>query len=76
MIDGRPDGAGSADGRIVGTYLHGLFSGDAYRQCLLESFGIRGGGADYRVLVDMALDDVAAELETHLSKEWLEALLG
>lgn len=74
-IDGRPDGAGSADGRVAGTYLHGLFSSDAYRQRLLESFGIVGGGVDYRALVDAALDDVAAELESHLSADWLKSLL-
>ncbi|KQW27049.1 cobalamin biosynthesis protein CobQ [Rhizobium sp. Root274] len=75
-IDGRPDGAASGDGRVSGTYLHGLFSSDVYRQCLLESFGIRGGGTDYQAIVDAALDDVAAELETHLSKDWLSGLLG
>jgi adenosylcobyric acid synthase len=75
-IDGRADGAGSADGRVTGTYLHGLFSSDAYRQRLLESFGIAGGGVDYRALVDAALDDVAADLERHLSADWLKGLLG
>ncbi|RKE84714.1 cobyric acid synthase [Rhizobium sp. AG855] len=76
VIDGRADGAGSPDGRIKGTYLHGLFSSDAYRRGLLQSFGISGGGGDYRAVVDSALDDVAAELETHLSSCWLAALLG
>ncbi len=75
-IDGRPDGAGSSNGQIIGTYLHGLFSSDAYRQRLLESFGISGGGQDYRAAVDTALDDVAGELEKHLSADWLKALLG
>jgi adenosylcobyric acid synthase len=28
MIDGRPDGAASIDGRVQGTYVHGLFTGD------------------------------------------------
>jgi adenosylcobyric acid synthase len=74
-IDGRPDGATSADGRILGTYLHGLFSSDDYRRLMLESFGISGGGGDYRAAVDAALDDVAAELERHLSPDWLQALL-
>ncbi|MFN3503273.1 MAG: cobyric acid synthase, partial [Allorhizobium sp.] len=34
-IDGRADGAASADGRVIGTYLHGLFSSDAYRRKLM-----------------------------------------
>lgn len=74
-IDGRADGAGSPDGRVTGTYLHGLFSSDAYRQRLLGSFGIAGGGVDYRALVDAALDEVADDLERHLSADWLKTLL-
>jgi adenosylcobyric acid synthase len=75
-IDGRPDGAGSADGRVIGTYLHGLFSSDAYRRRLLESFGIEGGGQSYRDMVDEALDEMALELEERLSPDWLAGLLG
>ncbi|EHS49778.1 Cobyric acid synthase [Rhizobium sp. PDO1-076] len=75
-IEGRPDGASSADGRISGTYLHGLFSSDDYRRHLLESFGITGGGVNYRHSVDAALDDVAGELETRLSPEWLDSFIG
>ena len=76
LIDGRADGAVSADGRISGTYLHGLFSSDAYRAALLRSFGITGGGANYRLSVDAALDDVAGELETVLDPRWLDSLMG
>ncbi len=75
-IDGRPDGAVSSDGRISGTYLHGLFSSDVYRARLLASFGIDGGGHDYREGVEMALDAVASELEQRLSPEWLKTFLG
>lgn len=76
MIDGRADGASSPDGRIVGTYLHGLFGSDAYRARLLASFGIEGGGENYRAGVEAALDEVAAELESVLSRDWLDRLLG
>ncbi|MFC3162839.1 cobyric acid synthase [Ciceribacter thiooxidans] len=75
-IDGRADGASSPDGRVTGTYLHGLFGSDAYRARLLASFGIEGGGENYRAGVEAALDDVAAELERVLSRDWLGRLLG
>ena len=75
-IDGRPDGAMSADGRIAGTYLHRLFDSDDFRAKLLESFGIEGGQSDYRKSVDDALDGVAAELEQHLDRRWLDGLLA
>jgi adenosylcobyric acid synthase len=75
-IDGRADGAGSADGLVTGTYLHGIFSSDPFRRKLLQSFGIEGGGQSYRAIVDDALNDLAAELESRLSSDWLKQLLG
>jgi len=39
-IEGRADGASSADGRVQGTYVHGLFTGDAFRKAWLAHFGI------------------------------------
>jgi adenosylcobyric acid synthase len=42
----------------------------------MESFGVSGGGTNYRESVDAALDDLATELETRLSREWLDTLLG
>jgi adenosylcobyric acid synthase len=76
IIDGRADGAVSPDGMVSGTYLHGLFASDAYRSALLKSFGIEGGGENYRVSVDRALDDVAAELEAVLDPRWLDDLMS
>ncbi|WP_183704469.1 cobyric acid synthase [Rhizobium sp. BK049] len=75
IIDGAPDGAVSADGRIMGTYLHGLFGSDAYRARLLESFGLSGGQGSYRESVERALDEVAGELERCLDARWLGELL-
>ncbi|MBZ9798114.1 cobyric acid synthase [Mesorhizobium sp. ES1-4] len=66
IINGAKDGAVSADGKVIGTYMHGLFGADDFRGKFLESLGIRGGGIDYRAEVERALDEVAAELETHL----------
>ncbi|ESY74764.1 cobyric acid synthase [Mesorhizobium sp. LNHC252B00] len=66
VINGVDDGAVSADGKVIGTYMHGLFGADGFRGKFLESLGIKGGGIDYRAEVERALDEVAAELETHL----------
>ncbi|OBQ74921.1 cobyric acid synthase [Mesorhizobium erdmanii] len=66
VINGVEDGAISADGKVIGTYMHGLFGADVFRGKFLESLGVKGGGIDYRAEVERALDEVAAELEMHL----------
>ncbi|RUW91621.1 cobyric acid synthase [Mesorhizobium sp. M7A.F.Ca.US.010.02.1.1] len=74
VINGVDDGAVSADGKVIGTYMHGLFGADGFRGKFLESLGIKGGGIDYRAEVERALDEVAAELETHLDCDAIFAL--
>ena len=69
-INGHPDGAISKDGRIIGTYLHGLFGNDAFRRVYLERLGITGGAENYREAVDAALDQIANRLETLISPEF------
>ncbi len=66
VINGVDDGATSADGKVFGAYMHGLFSADAFRGKFLESLGVRGGGIDYRAEVERALDEIAAHLEKNL----------
>ncbi len=65
LIEGVADGATSADGRVFGTYLHGLFGADLFRRRFLAQFGVEGGG-NYRAGVDAALDAIAERLEEHL----------
>lgn len=64
-INGHPDGAVSANGRVIGTYLHGIFAGDAFRSRYLQSLGLSGETHNYRQQVDDALDAIAGQL-THL----------
>jgi adenosylcobyric acid synthase len=45
-LDGHHDGAVSADGRVAGTYLHGLFHNDGLRRALLSALGRTSDGAD------------------------------
>jgi adenosylcobyric acid synthase len=64
LDDGRPDGATSADGRVRGTYVHGLFNGDAARAALLAGFNATSCHR-HDATVDATLDALAAHLEAH-----------
>ncbi|WCT79613.1 cobyric acid synthase [Novosphingobium humi] len=72
--DGQQDGAVSADGRVMGTYCHGLLGSTALRGALLARLGAASDGGDYAAGVDAALDAVAAALEEHLDMDALIAL--
>ncbi|MDY0872429.1 cobyric acid synthase [Dongia rigui] len=65
-IGNRPDGAISADGRVMGCYVHGLFAADAFRHAFLNGLRTRAeSGVAYELGVEQALDDLAAHLERH-----------
>lgn len=66
LDNGRSDGAVSPDGRVIGTYLHGLLSAPVLRTALLDRIGIVGSGIDHRHDIDIALDEIAQELERHV----------
>ena len=69
-IDGRPDGAVSADGRVAGTYLHGVFTADLFRRRYLEALGLQSSVGNYRLEVDRALDAIAEQLDELISDEF------
>jgi adenosylcobyric acid synthase len=73
--DGRPDGARSADGRIAGSYLHGIFAADEFRRAYLAALGA-APAADlvYKQRVERALDALAEHLEAHVDIGWLVAI--
>ncbi|WP_036263603.1 cobyric acid synthase [Methylocapsa aurea] len=72
--DGRTDGAISANGRVRGSYVHGLFAEAAQRSALLARLGGAGSGASYEQTLEDALDAVAAHLEAHLDLDLLLTL--
>jgi adenosylcobyric acid synthase len=65
--DGTFDGAASADGRIAGCHVHGLFADPAFRAAYLATIGARSTGEDHAQRVDAALDEIAAALESALA---------
>jgi adenosylcobyric acid synthase len=66
LSDGSPEGAVSADGRIVGTYIHGLFTDDRQRSAWLRRFAAGPAAISYDRLVDETLDRLAAHLAAHI----------
>jgi adenosylcobyric acid synthase len=73
-VAGTDEGAISADGRVQGSYLHGLFTSDTFRSAYLSGLGIAATGEPYRGKVESALDALADHIETHLDVEGLLAL--
>ena len=67
---GRPEGAASADGRVRGCYLHGLFASDAFRSTFLRELGGRSETA-YEIGVEDTLDALAEHIERHLDVDAL-----
>ena len=75
-IGSAPDGAISPTGRVMGTYLHGLFGSGAFRSAFLAEDGHSATAADYALTVEQTLDDLADHLEAHLDIDGLLAAAG
>ena len=66
FVDGQPEGAVSADGRVCGSYLHGMFRDDAFRAAFLRELGAGPGGLRYDQTLEDTLDALAQHMEAHL----------
>ncbi|WP_194075207.1 cobyric acid synthase [Methylobacterium durans] len=76
LADGRTDGAVSADGRVAGTYVHGLFADDRQRAAWLARLGAAASGAAYEAGIEAVLDGLARHIEAHVDCDRLLALAG
>ena len=74
IAEGRPDGAVSADGRVAGCYVHGLFADDRMRAHWLGRIGGERSSLAYDADVDATLDALARHLEEHLDCDAILAL--
>ncbi len=76
-IDGRPDGAVSADGRVAGTYVHGLLHNDDWRRALLVALGrdappdLTSSGERRDAAFDRLADVIETALDLDRVEEWL-----
>jgi len=78
------DGAVSNDGRVWGTYLHGLFDNDGFRRSFIDSLrknkgllsGNQAGGFDYRAFKEQEYDKLAAVLRRELDMARIYQITG
>lgn len=72
-----PDGARSADGQILGSYLHGLFEEPRACSALLRWAGVRDAAQiDHNARREQSIDALADAVEAHLDTDRLAELLG
>ncbi|WGD32361.1 cobyric acid synthase [Ancylobacter sp. WKF20] len=75
VIDGAgEEGAISPDGRVIGTYAHGLFADDRQRRHWLARLGAQPSDLAYEAGVEATLDALAAHLERHVDLDRLLAI--
>ncbi|WP_374277336.1 cobyric acid synthase [Azonexus sp.] len=76
FADGRPDGAQSADGQVLGTYCHGVFDHPDALTALLGWAGLRDAErVDFAARREADLDRLADAVEAALDPAWLAGLL-
>jgi adenosylcobyric acid synthase len=74
-LDGRPDGAVSADGRVLGCYVHGLLAADGFRHAFLARLRARvPSGLHFEQQIEATLDALAQHLEASVDLDGLLAL--
>ena len=72
-VAGGSDGCVTADGRVAGCYMHGLFASDPYRHAFLAALGAESSKIVYEHQIETTLDSLADHLEQSLD---LPALLA
>lgn len=74
---GRMDGARSDDGKVMGTYLHGLFDHPDGLSALLRSCGVAAPmPLDIHALREASIDRLADTVESHMDTNTLSRLMG
>ncbi|NHN84265.1 cobyric acid synthase [Acetobacter musti] len=74
LDDGRSDGAVSGNGRVMGTYCHGLLGAPGFRSALMAQMGVRSDAVDHEIMVNAALDEIAEVLERSIDLDGVLAL--
>jgi adenosylcobyric acid synthase len=71
LADGTPEGAVSGNGRIIGTYIHGLFVNDRQRGAWLKRLEAGPATVAYDELIEATLNKLAKHLATFIDLDRL-----
>lgn len=73
----RPEGACTTDGRVYGSYVHGIFADDIFRTQFLGSFrNHQNVLTTYEDRVESILDDLGTHMELHLNMDAVVKIAG
>ena len=78
----RAEGATSANGLVMGSYVHGIFADNEFRRAFLNDLAASRGRAgqfaevDFDARVDAVLDQLAGETAKHLDMDGFARIAG
>lgn len=75
------DGAISTDGRVMGTYVHGLFDSDPFREWFLNTLQVKAGREKKRVIpyekrLREEIERLSSEVRRHIRMEEIYSIIG
>jgi adenosylcobyric acid synthase len=71
LAEESPEGATSSDGRINGTYIHGLFAHDQQRGAWLARLAAGAPAIAYDAVIENTLDRLAAHIAAQIDLDRL-----
>jgi adenosylcobyric acid synthase len=74
LDSGALDGAISASGRVIGTYIHGLFADDRQRSAWLTRLDAGPAAVTHEALIEETLDRLGAHIASHVDLDQLFSL--
>jgi adenosylcobyric acid synthase len=72
----RDDGATSPDGKVAGSYVHGIFANDGFRREFLAGLGASASSLAYEGHIETVFDRLAVHFERHVDCDALLRAAG
>lgn len=77
LLNGKEEGALSADGAMMGCYMHGIFASDSFRHAFLSRLKTRESSQlQYEERIENLLDDWSIHLEKYLNINLISEIIN